>query len=183
MISGYQLMWLMVMFDLPVETKENRRDYRRFVDKLEDDGFSRVQFSIYVRPCSTDENTLVHQHRVIKWLPPLGEIRVLKFTDKQWGRMLVYREQSLTSAEKAPEQFLFFDEKGDVLVDEQYGHDVVQQEQLEAVGKSSDEASALQETASQIVAGTLIRISSQLKKQGTKKRNVNNTTPSFEFYD
>src|ERR1700678_2291645 len=109
-ISGYRLMWLMVMFDLPVLTKDNRRDYRRFVDKLEDDGYIRMQYSVYARPCATDENTVVHENRVLAWLPPAGEVRLLKFTDKQWGRMTVFREAMMVRTEQPPEQFTFFDQ-------------------------------------------------------------------------
>ena len=100
----------MVMFDLPVTTKENRRNYRRFVDKLEDDGYTRIQFSIYVRPSATDENAQVHYSRLINWLPPLGEVRVLKFTDKQWARMTVFFKSQRVNTELPPEQLVFFDE-------------------------------------------------------------------------
>lgn len=117
-VSGYRLMWLMVMFDLPVLTKEDRRNYRRFVDFLEDDGYFRVQFSVYARPCATEENTQVHVNRVIDRLPPAGEIRVLKFTDKQWERMAVYREARADATETAPEQLTFFDDALQPLIDE-----------------------------------------------------------------
>jgi CRISPR-associated protein Cas2 len=102
-------MWVMAMFDLPVTTKEHRREYRQFVDFLEDNGFFRVQFSVYIRPCASDENAGTHIDRLRASLPPAGEIRVLKFTDKQWGRMQIFRAGKTYSAEEAPSQFNFFE--------------------------------------------------------------------------
>lgn len=108
-VNGYRLMWVMAMFDLPVTTKENRREYRQFVDFLEDNGFFRVQFSVYIRPCASDENAGTHIDRLRASLPPAGEIRVLKFTDKQWGRMQIFRHGKSYAAEEAPSQFNFFE--------------------------------------------------------------------------
>ena len=49
--SGYQLMWILVMFDLPVGTKEQMRAATRFREYLLDEGFEMAQFSIYARFC------------------------------------------------------------------------------------------------------------------------------------
>jgi CRISPR-associated protein Cas2 len=108
-------MWLMVTFDLPVATKQNKRDYRRFVDFLEDDGYSRLQYSIYVRPTATLENTDVHAKRVADNIPPLGEVRVFRLTDKQWARTDCYHHAKLGKPELPPEQFTFFDEADEVI--------------------------------------------------------------------
>jgi CRISPR-associated protein Cas2 len=110
MIPGYRLMWLLVTFDLPVETKENKRDYRRFVDFLEDNGYSRIQYSIYVRPTTTHDATQVHAERIANNIPPAGEVRVFRMTDKQWARTECYHNGSTAPTEPPPEQFIFFDE-------------------------------------------------------------------------
>lgn|GEM_PF-171111 len=115
MISGYRLMWLMVLFDLPVLTSIQRREYRRFVDKLEDNGFIRIQFSIYVRPSGTEESAAKHAARVERSLPPEGEVRLIYFTDKQWARTLVFTHGKRDGVEAAPAQFAFFDADGEVL--------------------------------------------------------------------
>lgn len=57
MISGYRLMWLMVMFDLPVQTKKDRKLASKFRNDLLDLGFLRCQFSIYVKFCVGTERT------------------------------------------------------------------------------------------------------------------------------
>jgi len=101
-------MWLMVMFDLPVDTKTARRDYSRFRKKLVENGFIMLQFSVYARPCPSEENTDVHLKRVRSALPPQGEVRLLQFTDKQFGRMQIFYGKKRLPTEKTPEQLSFF---------------------------------------------------------------------------
>ncbi|MCW5941490.1 MAG: CRISPR-associated endonuclease Cas2 [Fimbriimonadaceae bacterium] len=104
-------MWLLVMFDLPVTTRTHRRNYVRFLHDLVDQGFFRVQFSVYARPCATEENADSLYNRVTHALPPAGEVRILRFTDKQWARMVCFHARRRRSVEEAPEQFTFFDEE------------------------------------------------------------------------
>lgn len=65
-------MWILVMFDLPTETKEQRRDASDFRKRLIQDGFTMFQFSIYVRNCASMENAVVHIERVKKMIPSEG---------------------------------------------------------------------------------------------------------------
>lgn len=64
-ISSYQLMWILIMFDLPTETKKQRKAATDFRKSLIADGFTMFQFSIYVRNCASRENTDVHVKRII----------------------------------------------------------------------------------------------------------------------
>ncbi|CAG0909178.1 unnamed protein product [Cyprideis torosa] len=57
-------MWILVLFDLPTETKKERRDASIFRKKLIQDGFSMFQFSIYLRHCPSKENMNVHIERI-----------------------------------------------------------------------------------------------------------------------
>ncbi|MGH9821170.1 MAG: CRISPR-associated endonuclease Cas2, partial [Pyrinomonadaceae bacterium] len=63
--GGLDTVWLVVMFDLPTETKQERRRYALFRKFLLKDGFSMLQFSIYGRHCASDENADVHEKRVV----------------------------------------------------------------------------------------------------------------------
>ena len=47
--SEYRIMWVLVFFDLPTESKRERKLYADFRKKLLQDGFTMFQFSIYVR--------------------------------------------------------------------------------------------------------------------------------------
>ena len=59
-LSGYRFMWVVAMFDLPVDTKAARRAYAQFRKRLLKDGFVKMQFSVYVRHCASEENAEVH---------------------------------------------------------------------------------------------------------------------------
>ncbi|MHB8261363.1 MAG: CRISPR-associated endonuclease Cas2, partial [Bacteroidia bacterium] len=47
--NAYRVMWTLVMYDLPTETKKERKVAARFRKELLQDGFSMFQFSMYVR--------------------------------------------------------------------------------------------------------------------------------------
>ena len=58
--SEYRIMWLLVFFDLPTETKKERKAAADFRKKLLSDGFTMFQFSIYVRHCASREIGRAH---------------------------------------------------------------------------------------------------------------------------
>lgn len=86
-------MWVLVFFDLPTDTKKERREASDFRKRLINDGFVMFQFSIYMRHCPSYENAAVHIKRVKNFLPPLGQIGILSITDKQFGSMELFCEQ------------------------------------------------------------------------------------------
>ena len=92
-LNQYRIMWVLVFFDLPTQTKRDTHNYRRFVDCLEKDGFSRFQWSIFLRHCPSRENMEVHIKRVKSFLPPKGHIAILHITDKQFGMMELFVSQ------------------------------------------------------------------------------------------
>lgn len=107
-LSAYRCMWLFAMFDLPVDTPENRRNYTRFRSALLRDGFLMLQFSVYARFMPSDEAAQVHLKRARQALPPGGQVRLLAVTDHQFSRMEVYQGKRLRAAEANPDQFLLF---------------------------------------------------------------------------
>lgn len=107
-ISGYRCMWVVAMFDLPVDTRKARKEYTRFRKSLIKDGFTMMQFSVYVRHCASEENADVHILRVQAALPDDGEVRLLTITDKQFERMRVFWGKMRKLAEAPPRQLEFF---------------------------------------------------------------------------
>lgn len=89
--SEYRIMWIFVFFDLPTETKIDRKKAALFRKHLLQDGFSMFQFSIYLRHCPSKENADVHIKRVKAWLPQNGYVGILVVTDKQFGQMEIFR--------------------------------------------------------------------------------------------
>ena len=46
--SEYRIMWVLVLFDLPTDTKKERKAYATFRKRIMADGFTMFQFSIYL---------------------------------------------------------------------------------------------------------------------------------------
>lgn len=88
--SEYRIMWVLVFFDLPTETKKERKTYATFRKKLIEDGFTMFQFSIYLRHCASRENADAHIQRVKNILPAQGQVGILCITDKQFGKMELF---------------------------------------------------------------------------------------------
>lgn len=84
-------MWVLVFFDLPTETKRDRKIYTKFRKDIMADGFNMFQFSIYLRHCASKENADVHIKRVKKILPPRGHVGIICITDKQFSMMEIFR--------------------------------------------------------------------------------------------
>ena len=89
-ISEYRVMWVMVLFDLPTETKKDIRAYTLFRKRLLKDGFTMFQFSIYIRHCASMENAEVHKKRVKSFLPEFGKVGILCITDKQFANIELF---------------------------------------------------------------------------------------------
>jgi len=101
-------MWLVAMFDLPVDTKESRREYTRFRKTLLREGFMMLQYSVYARYFESQENSDVHRARVRGALPPDGQVRLIAITDHQFGKMEVFFGKKRQETEEPPAQLLLF---------------------------------------------------------------------------
>jgi CRISPR-associated protein Cas2 len=84
--SPYRMGWLLVMFDLPVLSPEQRREATDFRKKLLDEAFIMIQFSVYARPCTDWERLEKHRLRLESYAPRAGNIRCLFLTDRQWSQ-------------------------------------------------------------------------------------------------
>jgi len=107
-LNAYRIMWILVHFDLPTETKKDRKNYTQFRKKIMADGFSMFQFSMYIRHCSSNENTEVHIKRVKSILPPKGHVGILTITDKQFGMMEIFRGHQIVEGPETSQQLELF---------------------------------------------------------------------------
>lgn len=98
-------MWILVFFDLPTETKTDRKAATRFRKNLLDDGFEMFQFSIYMRFCASRENAEVHIKRTKYKLPKKGKVGIMQITDKQFGMIELFNNHKKEDT-KAPAQQL-----------------------------------------------------------------------------
>lgn len=60
----YRMMRLMIMFDLPVDTADERREYRQFRKRLINEGFLMIQYSIYERVCVSRKTATFLENRI-----------------------------------------------------------------------------------------------------------------------
>lgn len=107
-LNQYRVMWVFVFFDLPTDTKKDRKEYALFRKNLQRDGFAMLQFSIYVRHCNSRENADVHIRRVKSFLPPRGEVIIFTLTDKQFGMMEFFKGDEPKARPGTPQQLELF---------------------------------------------------------------------------
>jgi len=108
MLSGYRLMWMVVMFDLPVVEKAERKAATEFRNTLLDMGFEMSQFSVYMRFCTSPMQVDTYCKRVEAALPQGGKVNILQFTDKQYERIVSFHGKAKQPANKTPDQFDLF---------------------------------------------------------------------------
>ena len=101
-------MWVIAMFDLPTDTPHERKAYARFHKDLIEDGFTMMQYSVYIRHCASIDNAEMHQRRMGAQTPSAGEVRFLTITDRQFSRIKTFTGKKSAAALKAPAQLQFF---------------------------------------------------------------------------
>lgn len=105
MLSGYRIMWVLVMFDLPVSTAVERKRATAFRHFLLDEGFEMSQFSVYLRHMSSREKAQALAKRVVKEVPQAGKVSILFFTDKQFGEIISHYNCAPAPFGKNPDQY------------------------------------------------------------------------------
>lgn len=105
--SGYRLLWLQVLFDLPVKTKKQRYEATQFRNHLLDIGFSMAQFSVYMRHCKGKDEAETLIRKVERKLPDEGSVHMLVITDKQYENIRTFY-CGVKGRLKSPDQLLLF---------------------------------------------------------------------------
>lgn len=80
-------MRLLVFFDLPTQTKADKRAYTLFRRFLLQDGYDMLQWSVYSRIVNGEDAVKKHQQRLMNNLPDKGSIRCMKVSEKQYAAM------------------------------------------------------------------------------------------------
>jgi len=107
-LSSYRFMWLMVMFDLPVVSKNERRSASEFRNNLLDKGFEMIQFSVYLKFCSSRAKLKSISLAIKKDLPEHGKVTFLQFTDRQYEDVENFVNLSKRPSKQPPPQFVLF---------------------------------------------------------------------------
>lgn len=107
-MSAYRMMWMLVTFDLPVDSKKHRADATKFRQFLLDQGFEMSQLSNYLRLVNGQEQFDTYVRRIGANLPERGDVFVFQFTDRQYENIIRYSDQARRKRRKNPEQIALF---------------------------------------------------------------------------
>ena len=80
-------MRLMVFFDLPTVTSENRRNYRKFRRNLIANGFFMLQESVYCRMLINEAMAKNVVAKIESFKPPAGMVCAMIVTEKQFSNI------------------------------------------------------------------------------------------------
>ena len=84
---SYRFMRMIVFFDLPCETAENRRDYSRFRRLLIKSGFYQLQESVYCRMVINPQTGQAAMDYIRNNRPPKGVVQIMTITEKQFSKI------------------------------------------------------------------------------------------------
>lgn len=84
-LNGWRIMWIFAVFDLPTQTKEQRHAYTQFRQTLLKNGFSQLQYSVYIRNMPTFHKAEALVEQLGRETPAEGVCAFLFFTDKQYA--------------------------------------------------------------------------------------------------
>lgn len=107
-LSGYRIMWLFVLFDLPVGTKKERKVATNFRHSLLDLGFEMSQFSVYLKFCAGKEQAEALARQVEEDIPVSGKVHLIAITDKQYENIRTFRGKKREPGPKMPDQLALF---------------------------------------------------------------------------
>ena len=107
-LSAYEQMWIMVMFDLPTTTKEERRAYKQFRDFLLDQSFIMSQYSVYLRHTRGRAQIRPIINKIARAMPPEGKVDILQFTDRQYADIVSLRGKRRRDSRENPAQLVMF---------------------------------------------------------------------------
>jgi len=101
-------MWTIVMFDMPVATKQDRKNYAIFRKSILELGFEMHQFSVYKKFSPNGERREVLEQNIKTILPPKGKVSILAVTGNQYAKMKTFFGFSPTKPPETPEQSMLF---------------------------------------------------------------------------
>ena len=101
-------MWMIVLFDLPVVEKQERKEASEFRKYLLDKGFFMSQYSVYYRLLSGKEAVESLVEKIKKKLPRDGKVDIVTITDKQYESIVSFAGREKKKEKECSQQYLFF---------------------------------------------------------------------------
>lgn len=82
---SYRYMRVIIFFDLPTVTVDERKAYSQFRKFLINEGFIMMQESVYTKIALNSTTSRLIQDRIRKIKPPRGLVQMLIITEKQFS--------------------------------------------------------------------------------------------------
>jgi len=101
-------MWIIVLFDLPVITKEERKRASLFRKSLLNQGFHMSQLSVYYKLLSGKEALEGYVREIQAQLPPKGKVDIISITDKQYEGIISFSGRTKGKNKQTPSQLMLF---------------------------------------------------------------------------
>ena len=108
LLCAYKIMWLFVMFDLPTDTRAERKEASSFRKGLLDIGFKMSQYSVYTKHCFSGEKAESVSNKVVRILPSGGVVEILTVTDKQYSNIKQFHGKSKVKNSKKTQNLWLF---------------------------------------------------------------------------
>lgn len=100
-------MWMLVLFDLPVVEKDERKAATDFRNFLLDHGFTMVQYSIYTKLFSGKDACEKYYKLIANNLPAEGSVDILTITDRQYSNIISYKGREKSKKIQSGQLLLF----------------------------------------------------------------------------
>lgn len=82
---------ILLMYDLPMSSSFDQRNYNRFHNMITRKGYDMINFSVYVKTCKNMFECNKQISLIKRTAPQYGNIRILKLTNKQYEQMMIIR--------------------------------------------------------------------------------------------
>ncbi|HFI0256920.1 TPA: CRISPR-associated endonuclease Cas2 [Streptococcus suis] len=108
---SYRYMRMLLMFDMPTDTVDERKAYRKFRKFLINEGFIMHQFSVYSKLLLNNSASNAMLERLKANNPQKGNITLLTVTEKQFARMIYLHGQRDNCVRNTDSRIVFFGEE------------------------------------------------------------------------
>lgn len=106
-LSGYRVMWAIVLFDIPVRTSKQRKKATLFRKRLLEEGFIMMQYSVYTRYFGNHQQLETMHQKLSADIPAGGKVDIIAITDKQYENIKSYHSAE-RQKKSNPDQLTLF---------------------------------------------------------------------------
>lgn len=110
---SYRYMRMILMFDMPTDTSDDKKAYRQFRKFLLNEGFIMHQYSVYSKLLLNNSASNAMLARLKENNPKKGSISLLTVTEKQFARMVYLHGERDASIGNTDSRIVFLGDRFD----------------------------------------------------------------------